>query len=89
MDLPKEENDKFRIKKRDDGDVLIFRNNAEGEQEPLIHAKRDRWFGIKPMDDLTDLWYLSKHILYEFAGTHRFVFPVLYSVCGLHMQVWT
>ena len=41
MDLPKEENDKFRIKKRDDGDVLIFRNNAEGEQEPLIHAKRD------------------------------------------------
>ncbi|GJQ99221.1 arginine--tRNA ligase, chloroplastic/mitochondrial [Tanacetum coccineum] len=53
--LPKEENDKFRMEEKD-GDVLIFRNPG-GEQEPLIHAKRDGWSGINPMDDLADLWY--------------------------------
>ncbi|GJT03893.1 arginine--tRNA ligase, chloroplastic/mitochondrial [Tanacetum coccineum] len=53
--LPKEEKDKFWMEEKD-GDVLIFRNPG-GEQEPLIHAMRDGWSGINPMDDLADLWY--------------------------------
>nr|GEW31935.1 arginine--tRNA ligase, chloroplastic/mitochondrial [Tanacetum cinerariifolium] len=55
MALPQEQLDKFRIEKRDDGDVLIFRNGEE-EREPLIHAKRDGWSG-DPEKDLADLWY--------------------------------
>ncbi|GKD94368.1 hypothetical protein Tco_1374205, partial [Tanacetum coccineum] len=46
MALPQEQLDKFRIEKRDAGDVLIFRN-AEEEREPLIHVKRDGWYGFK------------------------------------------
>ncbi|GKC65588.1 arginine--tRNA ligase, chloroplastic/mitochondrial, partial [Tanacetum coccineum] len=52
MDLPCEEDDKFQTIRTGE-DVLIY-PNAEGQDEPLIRAKRD---SCDPMEDLKNLWY--------------------------------
>ncbi|GJZ70561.1 hypothetical protein Tco_0634111 [Tanacetum coccineum] len=52
MDLPREEHDKFQTIRTCE-DVLIF-PNAEGQDEPLIRAKRD---SSDPIEDLKNLRY--------------------------------
>ncbi|GJU05209.1 hypothetical protein Tco_1121639, partial [Tanacetum coccineum] len=72
MDLPREEHDKFQTIRTGE-DVLIF-PNAEGQDEPLIRAKRD---SSDPMEDLKILWYgLEKERANLIAAQHAKWLPL-------------